>query len=427
MASRSNIWRTVLSQPSPSLPDMINFEAMEELFCQKPTVSPVRVLTENKKILKEPTVISLLDGKRSLNISICLKQFKMSPQEIVTSLRNCDGAKLGSEKLRMLLKILPQPDEAKLLKSYTGKPERLALPEKFFLQLSSLKHYPLYINGLLQMEEFQPIAADLILTLDKYIGLVTAIMKSERLRKFFLIILTAGNFINAGSYAGNASGFRLNTLAQLIDIRSNKPRMTLLHYLVEAAESNDQEALFFTQEFEHLTACSRVSLDTTKADIIQLKAQIAKLEKNYVSAEDNLKKHLLPFIQSAKKQLKSLHMRLDKIEELSKELASFFCEDETKFSVEECLQLINTFCEKVKVASKENVERKITEERAARIRKAKEQEFRDKSSLSVHVKSVKVTPGSRIELRSEHSHRVDRLLEQIRMGSFKLKSTTNVK
>jgi len=36
-----------------------------------------------------------------------------------------------------------------------------------------------------------------------------------------------------GCYAGNAVGFRLTSLIKLMDTRSNKPRVTLLHYLVD--------------------------------------------------------------------------------------------------------------------------------------------------------------------------------------------------
>lgn len=60
-----------------------------------------------------------------------------------------------------------------------------------------------------------------------------------------------------GSYAGNALGFRLSTLPQLLETRSNKPRMTLLHYLVEIAEQEQAHMLEFTDDLRHLAQCSR--------------------------------------------------------------------------------------------------------------------------------------------------------------------------
>jgi len=34
-----------------------------------------------------------------------------------------------------------------------------------------------------------------------------------------------------GGYAGNAAGFKLDSLLKLTDIRANKPNMNLLHYV----------------------------------------------------------------------------------------------------------------------------------------------------------------------------------------------------
>ena len=49
-----------------------------------------------------------------------------------------------------------------------------------------------------------------------------------------------------GSYAGEAAGFKLNTLPKLLDTRANKPNMTFLHYIVEIAPSHGKDILSFT-------------------------------------------------------------------------------------------------------------------------------------------------------------------------------------
>lgn len=51
-----------------------------------------------------------------------------------------------------------------------------------------------------------------------------------------------------GGYAGNAMGFRINSLNKLMDTRANKPRVTLLHYLVGEAEKENKDALAFVDE-----------------------------------------------------------------------------------------------------------------------------------------------------------------------------------
>jgi maltose-binding protein MalE len=63
-----------------------------------------------------------------------------------------------------------------------------------------------------------------------------------------------------GSYAGNAAGFKLNTLPKLLDTRANKPRMTFLHFVVQVAETTNKAALAFIKDLSNITnICKYVS------------------------------------------------------------------------------------------------------------------------------------------------------------------------
>lgn len=48
---------------------------------------------------------------------------------------NGEHEKIGLEKLRGLLKILPEIDELEMLKNFNGDKERLGNAEKFLIQL----------------------------------------------------------------------------------------------------------------------------------------------------------------------------------------------------------------------------------------------------------------------------------------------------
>jgi hypothetical protein len=41
-----------------------------------------------------------------------------------------------------------------------------------------------------------------------------------------------------GNYAGDAAGFKLSSLLKLTEIRANKPRMNLMHYVVMVTNFN---------------------------------------------------------------------------------------------------------------------------------------------------------------------------------------------
>lgn len=55
--------------------------------------------------------VTLLDPKKSMNVNIFLKQFRKSNDVIIDQIKQGDARALGVEKLKGLLKILPQQDE----------------------------------------------------------------------------------------------------------------------------------------------------------------------------------------------------------------------------------------------------------------------------------------------------------------------------
>ena len=55
--------------------------------------------------------INILDGKRSLNVNIFLKQFRMEHAQIVQILRDGRSDLFGPERLRGFLKLLPSQEE----------------------------------------------------------------------------------------------------------------------------------------------------------------------------------------------------------------------------------------------------------------------------------------------------------------------------
>ena len=52
-----------------------------------------------------------MDPKKSMNVNIFLKQFRKTNDVIIELIKQGDARSLGVEKLKGLLKILPQQDE----------------------------------------------------------------------------------------------------------------------------------------------------------------------------------------------------------------------------------------------------------------------------------------------------------------------------
>ena len=92
-------------------------------------------VTTNYKNLLLLFQVNLLDGKRSLNINIFLRQFRSSNEDIIQMILDGDHDDFGAEKLKGLMKIMPEMDEIEMLKSFDGDKTKLGNAEKFVLAL----------------------------------------------------------------------------------------------------------------------------------------------------------------------------------------------------------------------------------------------------------------------------------------------------
>lgn len=62
------------------------------------------------------------------------------------------------------------------------------------------------------------------------------VMVSKKLKKLLEVVLAFGNYMNKGQ-RGNAYGFKISSLNNVIDTKSSANRdVSLLHYLVETLE-----------------------------------------------------------------------------------------------------------------------------------------------------------------------------------------------
>jgi hypothetical protein len=79
-----------------------------------------------------------------MNVGIFLRQFGSQVSsiyaDIVKWLREGSSERLGAERLRNLLKILPEADELQLLAPYAESSDktRLGVAERFFLELAAV-------------------------------------------------------------------------------------------------------------------------------------------------------------------------------------------------------------------------------------------------------------------------------------------------
>ncbi|XP_040568629.1 uncharacterized protein form3 isoform X3 [Lepeophtheirus salmonis] len=401
---KNNIWSLVAQKnDKPSnKKSKIDFNDMEALFCQQVPLTPQNSTggssggvgsssgnanmdgsSINKKQTKKEEV-DLLDAKRSLIINIFLRQFRSSNEDIIHMILDGDYDEFGAEKMKSLMKILPEMDEIEMLKSWDGDRNKLNTAEKFILQLADVPNYRLRIESMLLRAEFEANIAYLEPSIEAMISSCENVTTNQKLQDLLYMVLQAGNFLNSGGYAGNAAGMKLSSLQKLSDIRSNKPGLTLLHYVASQAESSHPELLYLPNELSILEEASKSSIEEINADINKLHNQIKKIQNQMKSpnTKDDIKEQMKEFLPFASKELEYFQEQLNMLVGYQREVADFFCEDSNVFRINECFKLLSAFFNQFKKAVNENSKRREKDELSELKRKEAEEKKRSLPPLS---------------------------------------------
>ncbi|XP_055549452.1 inverted formin-2 isoform X2 [Wyeomyia smithii] len=382
---KPNIWSIVADSHQDSPMADLNWDEMEGLFClQQAQGSPKLGRdgtasgcdTLERKSRKE-NEITLLDGKRSLNVNIFLKQFRTSNEDIIQLIRNGEHEDIGAEKLRGLLKILPEVDELEMLKSFDGDNNRLGNAEKFLLQLIQVPNYKLRIESMLLKEEFKANLIYLEPNINAMLYAGEDLMNNKALQEVLYMVVVAGNFLNSGGYAGNAAGVKLSSLQKLTDIRANKPGMNLIHFVALQAEKKNIALLEFPGQMSTLENATKTTVEQISNEINAIDSRIKKIKRQIElpKTEEDIKYQMGEFITAAERDIVMLQRALKELEAMRVQLADFFCEDVGTFKMEECFKIFHNFCDRFQHAVKDNEKRRVQEEQAILRRKQREEQL----------------------------------------------------
>ncbi|XP_066999083.2 uncharacterized protein form3 [Anabrus simplex] len=426
VVGKHNIWSLVARSHQHSPMADLDWDEMEGLFCQQAPPAPSsqssprlgRDPQDPDRRRKESSEIALLDGKRSLNVNIFLKQFRSCNEDIIQLIRNGEHDDIGAEKLRGLLKILPEVDELEMLRAFDGDKSKLGNAEKFLLQLIEVPNYKLRIESMLLKEEFAANMGYLEPSINAMIVAGEDLMTNKPLQEVLYMVLVAGNFLNSGGYAGNAAGVKLSSLQKLTDIRANKPGMNLIHYVAMQAEKKRKDLLTFPEEMTVLEDATKTTVEQLQNEINALDSRIKKVRKqiDLPTTEKEIKAQMGEFLQMAEQEVTGLQRDMEELESVRKSLSDFFCEDPGTFKLEECFRVFHGFCVKFRQAVAENERRRVQEEQATIRRRQREEQLAAKRRQQMTGPTG--TNGSESECNL-----VDSLLYDIRSGFPQNKSS----
>ncbi|KAM3670542.1 inverted formin-2-like isoform 2-T2 [Ammospiza maritima maritima] len=318
--------------------------------------------------IKKTKEITFIGPKKSLLLSIFLKQFKCSNEEIAAMIQKGDRSKLDAEILRQLLKLLPEDQEINSLKSYKKEKSQLANADQFYLHLLEVPSYQLRIECMLICEETKILLECLWPKAQAIRTACETILTSHRLPVFCQLILKVGNFLNYGRHTGDAGGFKISALLKLTETKANQNNITLLHHILEEVEKKHRDLLQLPRDLDFVSKAVGIHFDAMQAEAGANLKKLLEIEKHLFLSTDDLKIQHEKSVQGSLNASKDLQKEFATIEKKKEELADYLCEDRKKLSLEDVFSTMKTFREIFLKTLQENQERK---EQAAKSEKRK--------------------------------------------------------
>ncbi|KAL0970584.1 hypothetical protein UPYG_G00244040 [Umbra pygmaea] len=352
---RANVWT---QPPVQQQHYQIDVQTIEELFsqmdCQSPGVTTVTRGGKTRASLKETKdKIRILNSKTEMNVGIFLKHFKKSNQEIIEDIRHGNSKPYGAALLQDLLKLLPDTEEAKKLQAFNGDISKLSWVDSFMFLLTKVPSFEARIKAMALKEAFPPAFENTCRDINILQTATKELLGCEELHAVLHLVLQAGNILNAGSYAGNAVGFKLSSLLTLADTKANKPEMNLLHFVALEAQKKDEKLLEFPGKLQHVQSAARISLEVLDAELLSLSSHTHSVQRS-IQEDTELLEQLDHFLKSWTDALVELQRQRQDLTKEGNVLIDFFCEDKESFKLDECFRVFQDFCLKFQKAVKDN-------------------------------------------------------------------------
>ncbi|CAK4111621.1 unnamed protein product [Aphanomyces euteiches] len=237
---------------------------------------------------------SALDARRSNNINIGLNRFKAigGATAVLTALHRCDLNVLTVEILQTLQEIGPTPAELKRYSNFRGSVSVLDSAERFLVDMAKIYRVQEKIHVLLFVVQF-PTAIQQLNERLRVISLAChQVLSSERLPRYFEIILALGNVLNEGTSQADASGVTLASLLKLSETRSTDQSITLLQFLMLLIHERGEIDLFHVvDELNLLGEAKRYSNVLCSSQFAHLQKQTSHLIHELQEEETNDRVH----------------------------------------------------------------------------------------------------------------------------------------
>jgi ankyrin repeat protein len=206
--------------------------------------------------------LMLIDGKRAQNVTIGLSQFKSlgTFQELLRAVCSLDslGGRLTIDHLENLQNILPSDSE---IKDSARMIESLH-PAEAFLRTAAqyCPDLPQRLHCFITCSHFGDNCANGLSRARKVITACNEVISSDKLARVLQKMLAVGNIMNQGTFRGNATGFTVDSLLRMINMKGADKKTSVLDYVVKSLyDRGEERVLVVADDLQVVEECVRMS------------------------------------------------------------------------------------------------------------------------------------------------------------------------
>lgn len=244
--------------------------------------------------------ISLIDTKRSYNITISLAQFKAfkSFDDLCQAVVSMDSSKLNGEQLQNMMALMPTQDELKKMKEYRGTSDGMTLgrAELFFLAISKTPRFNQKLSTFMFVLQFTDGANQLLDKLKKLERACTDIANNGKLAGILKRLLAIGNLVNEGAGKQKAAGITMDSLLKTANKTGTDGKTRVIDVVVanflkqdqgEGGNGNDDDSsIAFWTELKSVNEAARLDIRECKKSLRDTQNGINKVKFNLEKEED---------------------------------------------------------------------------------------------------------------------------------------------
>ncbi|TPP62944.1 Diaphanous [Fasciola gigantica] len=368
---------------------------------------------------KKSKGLRFLDGKSAQNLSIVLGSFKVPYPELRRRIVAVDESLLTPNMLEQLIKALPEASVITQIAALKDEYESLSDPEQFVCLVGSVKKLVTRLQAILfklrfeeRRDEIKPdiVAADTALR---------EVQSSTHLKRVLELVLLLGNYMNSGSRNAQSFGFHVSYLTKLENTKDVSNQQTLLHFMADCLEKRFPDtAQGLIDDLSHVENAARVSEDTLKSGIAEMKKSVRSIEtelRTYKAQEpdDAYATVMSAFVQTASEQVTQLETMFDQMHERFDQVARYLTFDPNKYHMENLFADLKQFLTAYARSRADNMKRRALAERQ---RKAQEEQARREREREEKAR-LSSLPSGHMGPSEDEGNVIDNLMEALKSGA----------